>query len=124
MRVESGICSLLHLDLARMGSNSDGCSEETCHTTITIQISVSTGDLLSSKTKACETLQHATSGGSILLSVNSSHDSLFENAESKAIIRSSYIFDASDGIEVLPSLSLHGTGIDGQCSLKAQPVMD
>ncbi|KAF5749254.1 hypothetical protein HS088_TW04G01219 [Tripterygium wilfordii] len=132
MRVESGICNLcsapcsscMHLNLTRMGSKSDGCSEETCHATVTSQISISVGDVLSSKSRACETLQYATSEGSILLSVNSSHDSLSENPESKVIIRSSDISDTADGTEVLPNSSLCGTGADGQPSSKAQPVLD
>ncbi|XP_038695232.1 uncharacterized protein LOC119992556 isoform X1 [Tripterygium wilfordii] len=132
MRVESGFCNLcsapcsscMHLNPARMGSKSDGSSEETCHATVTSQISVSAGDILSSKSRACETLQHATSEGSTLLSVNSSHDSLSENAESKVIIRLSDVSDASNGTEVLPNSSLCGTGADGRPSSKAPPVLD
>ncbi|KAB2609673.1 hypothetical protein D8674_041880, partial [Pyrus ussuriensis x Pyrus communis] len=82
--------SCLHLNRSFMGSKADEFSDETCRVNAASQYSINVGDASSSfKRKACDSLQHTTSETSNLLSVNSSHDSLSENAESKATMRSS-----------------------------------
>ncbi|KAM1184120.1 hypothetical protein ACFX19_002383 [Malus domestica] len=95
---ESGACnvcsapcsSCMHPNRSFMGSKADEFSDETCRVNAASQYSINVGDTSSSfKRKACDSLQHTTSETSNLLSVNSSHDSLSENAESKATLRSS-----------------------------------
>ncbi|TQD80581.1 hypothetical protein C1H46_033833 [Malus baccata] len=95
---ESGACnvcsapcsSCMHPNRSFMGSKADEFSDETCRVNVASQYSINVGDTSSSfKRKACDSLQHTTSETSNLLSVNSSHDSLSENAESKATLRSS-----------------------------------
>ncbi|KAM1029899.1 hypothetical protein FF1_042264 [Malus domestica] len=82
--------SCLHLNRSFMGSKADEFSDETYRVNAASQYSINVGDASSSfKRKACDSLQHTTSETSNLLSVNSSHDSLSENAESKATMRSS-----------------------------------
>lgn len=110
MRGESGACNLcsapcsscVHFNRALMGSKADEFSDETCRVNAASQYSINVGDTTASfKSKACDSLQHTTSETSNLLSVNSSHDSLSENAESKAPIRSSDTSDAVEGFELL-----------------------
>ncbi|ONI25965.1 hypothetical protein PRUPE_2G329000 [Prunus persica] len=110
MRGESGACNLcsapcsscVHFNRALMGSKADEFSDETCRVNAASQYSINVGDTSASfKSKACDSLQHTTSETSNLLSVNSSHDSLSENAESKAPIRSSDTSDAVEGFEML-----------------------
>ncbi|PQM39489.1 uncharacterized protein Pyn_25375 [Prunus yedoensis var. nudiflora] len=110
MRGESGACNLcsapcsscVHFNRALMGSKADEFSDETCRVNAASQYSINVGDTTASfKSKACDSLQHTTSETSNLLSVNSSHDSLSENAESKAPIRSSDTSDAVEGFEML-----------------------
>ncbi|KAJ6884298.1 hypothetical protein NC652_031331 [Populus alba x Populus x berolinensis] len=112
-RAESGTCnvcsapcsSCMHLKLACMGSKGDEFSDETCRVTASSQYSNNDGDgIVSFKSRARDSLQHTTSEASNLLSVSSSHDSLSENAESKANIRSSDA-DASAESQMLPKLS-------------------
>lgn len=123
MRGESGACnvcaapcsSCMHLDRALMASKTDEFSDETCRVIVASQFSVNGGDTSSSfKSKTCDSLQHTTSETSNLLSVNSSHDSLFENADSKAALRAS---DGALDVDILPLSSGGATGEVG-ASLK------
>ncbi|CAK7333687.1 unnamed protein product, partial [Dovyalis caffra] len=131
-RAESGTCnvcsapcsSCMHLKLACMGSKGDEFSDETCRVTASSQYSNNDGDgLVSSKSRARDSLQHTTSEASNLLSVSSSHDSLSENAESKANIRSSDA-DASADSQMLPKLSSGRAVAEDQFSLKPQCLSD
>ncbi|XVE62322.1 hypothetical protein DITRI_Ditri06bG0108900 [Diplodiscus trichospermus] len=93
---ESGTCnvcsapcsSCTHLSMAQMGPKSDEFSDETDHVAVASEYSIN-----DDKT---DSLRHSPSEASNLLSVNSSHDSLSENIESKATLRPS---DASDVLE-------------------------
>lgn len=132
-RAESGTCnvcsapcsSCMHLKLACMGSKGVEFSDETCQETATSQYSINDGDALPSfKNKAYDSLQHTASEASNLLSVNSSHDSLSENAESKANIRSSDLADASVQSGMLPKLSCGRTVAEDQLSPKRQCISD
>lgn len=117
MRGDSGACNVcatpcslcMHLSQATMGSKTDEFSDETCRLNVASQYSVNGGDTSASfKSKACDSLQHTTSETSNLVSVNSSHDSLSENADSKATLRSSNVSDTLE-VEMLPKVSSGGT---------------
>ncbi|KAK0591399.1 hypothetical protein LWI29_001106 [Acer saccharum] len=124
MRVESGTCnvcsapcsSCMHLKRALMGSKTDEFSDETCRETTTSHYSINDGDVLPScKGRPCDSLQHTASEASNMLSVNSSHDSFAENAESKATMRSPETDDALEDFEMHPKLS---SGAEVQLSPK------
>ncbi|KAL5767551.1 hypothetical protein ACOSQ2_014334 [Xanthoceras sorbifolium] len=126
MRAESGTCnvcaapcsSCMHLKRALMGSKTD----DTCRETTASQHSINDGDILPSfKGRPCDSLQHTASEASNMLSVNSSHDSFSENAESKATMRSPETYDASEDFEMHPKLS---SGAEAQLSPKAGNVSD
>ncbi|XP_021676372.2 uncharacterized protein LOC110661878 isoform X2 [Hevea brasiliensis] len=131
-RVESGTCnvcstpcsSCMHLKLACMGSKGNGFSDETFHETATSQNSINEDDLFPFKNRAYDSLQHTTSEASNLLSVNSSHDSLSENVESKASINCTDMVDASVESEMLPKLSFGGTVVVDQLFPKPQSILD
>lgn len=125
MRGESGACnvcaapcsSCMHFNQALMASKADEFSDETGRVNVASQYSVNGGDTLSSfKSKTCDNLQHTTSETSNLMSVSSSHDSLSENADSKAALGSSR--DALD-IEVHP---LSSGGTTGEVRISPKPV--
>lgn len=106
LRVESGACdvcaapcsSCMHLNQALMVSKTNEFSDETSHVNMTSLNSINVGDVSSSfKKRACEGVQNTTSETSNLVSVNSNHDSLSENADSKPMPR---CVDLSDAVEV------------------------
>ncbi|CAJ2650897.1 unnamed protein product [Trifolium pratense] len=95
MRLESGTCnvcsapcsSCMHLNHALTGSKAEEFSDENCRSgEANGQNSMNEGNVHSLNSRACENLQHAVSETSNMLCVNSSHDSLSENAESKQIL--------------------------------------
>ena len=61
------------------------------------------------KSRICDDLQPAASEVSNLLSASSSHDSYSENAQSKATVRTSATYEASEDINMPPSLPLRET---------------
>uniref|UniRef100_A0A2P2M0I1 AIPP2-like SPOC-like domain-containing protein n=1 Tax=Rhizophora mucronata TaxID=61149 RepID=A0A2P2M0I1_RHIMU len=97
---ESGTCnvcsapcsSCMHRNLACMGPKGDEFSDETGRVTAISHCSVNNDDV------------HTASEASNMLSLNSSHDSLSENAESKVNVRSSDMVNASVKSEMLPKL--------------------
>ncbi|KAK2658446.1 hypothetical protein Ddye_004979 [Dipteronia dyeriana] len=124
MSVESGTCnvcsapcsSCMHLKRALMGSKTDEFSDETCRETTASHYSINDGDVLPScKGRPCDSLQHTASEASNMLSVNSSHDTFSENAESKATMRSPETYDALEDFEMHPKLS---SGAEVQLSPK------
>lgn len=130
MRGESGACNVcatpcslcMHLSQDTMGSKTDEFSDETCRVNVASQYSVNGGDTSTSfKSKACDSLQHTTSETSNLISVNSSHDSLSENADSKATLRSSHLSDTLE-VEMLPKLCSGGT--TEEVELSPKPLRD
>ncbi|XP_054811853.1 uncharacterized protein LOC129313051 [Prosopis cineraria] len=90
MRRESGTCnvcsapcsSCMHFNRACMGSKVE-FSDENCHLAASNQYSMEEGDISSLRSKAHESIQHTD-----MLSINSSHDSLSENADSKQTLSS------------------------------------
>uniref|UniRef100_A0A2N9HYY1 Zinc finger PHD-type domain-containing protein n=1 Tax=Fagus sylvatica TaxID=28930 RepID=A0A2N9HYY1_FAGSY len=133
MRGESGTCtvcsapcsSCMHWNRALMGSKIEEFSDESCRVNVASQYSVNeSGTLSSLKGRASDSLQHTTSETSNLLSVNSSHDSFSENADSKATLRSSVVSNASEDVEMLPKLTSGGTIAEDQHSSKPQCVLD
>ncbi|KAK9914729.1 hypothetical protein M0R45_038488 [Rubus argutus] len=96
-----------------MGSKAVEVSDETCHVNGVNHYSVNVGDTPSSfKNKACDSLQHTTSETSNLLSVNSSYDSLSENAESRAPLRFSNTSDDLEGADKLPNKYYDSKGFE------------
>ncbi|PON49500.1 Zinc finger, FYVE/PHD-type [Trema orientale] len=127
MRGESGACnvcaapcsSCMHFNRSLMASKMDEFSDETCRVNVATQYSVNVGDASSSfKTKPCDSLHQTrtTSETSNLMSVTYSHDSLSENADSKAALRPSD--DALD-IELPPLSSATATG---ELGISPKPV--
>ncbi|XP_062119700.1 protein PARALOG OF AIPP2-like isoform X2 [Humulus lupulus] len=125
MRGESGACnvcaapcsSCMHFNRSLMASKTEEFSDETGRVNVASQYSVNVGDTSSSfKNKTCDSLQQTTSETSNLMSVSSSHDSLSENADSKAALRSS---DNAFDIEVPPLVS---AGINGEIRVSPKPV--
>ena len=113
MRGESGTCnvcsapcsSCMHLKRAHTVSKTEEFSDETSHVNVTSQYSSNDADAISSvKNRACESSLHANSETSNLLSVNSSHDSFSENADSMATIRSSDAANFSVDIDMRKKL--------------------
>ncbi|XP_052193581.1 uncharacterized protein LOC127802002 isoform X2 [Diospyros lotus] len=116
--VGSGACnvcstpctSCLHINQTIMGSKTDESSDETFQGNAGSQYSVN--DALPVKNSASDTGQHTTSDTSYLVSVNSNHDSLSENEESKDRLRTSDVSGASDDIEMHRNLSIGVTAGD------------
>ncbi|XP_058778455.1 uncharacterized protein LOC131652572 isoform X2 [Vicia villosa] len=92
MRLESGTCnvcsapcsSCMHLNPAEEFSDENGRSGEAG------QSSMNEGNVHSLSSRACENLQLDVGETSNMLSINSSHDSLSENAESRQILKNKY----------------------------------
>ncbi|XP_059435246.1 uncharacterized protein LOC132168162 isoform X4 [Corylus avellana] len=133
MKGESGTCnvcsapcsSCMHPNRALMGSRTEEFSDESCRVNVASQYSVNeSGTLSSLKSRASDNLQHTTSETSNLHSVNSSHDSFSENADSKATLRSTIISDASEVVEMLPKLASGGTIAEDQLSSKPRRGLD
>ncbi|KAK6926197.1 hypothetical protein RJ641_007916, partial [Dillenia turbinata] len=126
---ESGTCnvcstpctSCMHLARALMASKMDLSSDDTCHQKAVSQYSNCNGGALP-PFRSSDDEQHTTSETSNLLSVNSSHDSFSENAESKQMFRASDISDASEDIEMLPKLSSGGGARRNELSSEQQFV--
>uniref|UniRef100_A0A2P2M0K8 Zinc finger PHD-type domain-containing protein n=1 Tax=Rhizophora mucronata TaxID=61149 RepID=A0A2P2M0K8_RHIMU len=128
---ESGTCnvcsapcsSCMHRNLTCGGPKGDECSDETGRVTVTSDCSVNErGVLLPFKDVTCDSLQHTTSEASNMLSPNSSHDSLSENAESKVKIRPSDMVDTSMESE-LPKL-FSGDTTDERLSSKSHCLLN
>ncbi|XP_065852678.1 protein PARALOG OF AIPP2 isoform X2 [Euphorbia lathyris] len=129
-RVQSGTCnvcsapcsSCMHLKLSCMGSKGDEFSDENCRVAATSQNSVNEDDALPFSSGAYDSLQH-TSEASNLLSVNSNHDSLSENVDSKANIRRSDVADGSAESKMLLKSPFGGNIAVDQLSA-AQGILD
>lgn len=72
------------------------------------------------KSRKCEMGQHTASETSNLISVNSSHDSFSENAESKASLRTTDVSCASQDFEVSQKLLSGGSVREGLRTFKAR----
>lgn len=104
MRRESGTCnvcsapcsSCMHFNRAFTGSKAE-FSDENCQLAGTNQYPMDEGDVSSLRSRPCESIQHAVSEASNMHSVNSSHDSLSENADSKQTLSNK--FQDSKGLE-------------------------
>ncbi|XP_004511407.1 protein PARALOG OF AIPP2-like isoform X2 [Cicer arietinum] len=99
MRLESGTCnvcsapcsSCMHLNHALTGSKAVEFSDDNCRSgEANSQNSMNESNVHSLTSRACENTQHAVSEASNMLSVNSCHDSLSENAESRQILMNKY----------------------------------
>ncbi|XP_010525303.1 PREDICTED: uncharacterized protein LOC104803125 [Tarenaya hassleriana] len=103
-KMDSGTCNVCsapcsscrHRSVGFAASKSEESSDETCHGIAVSQCSVNGDDVLRLSSKAPSNSPTA-SEASIL--VNTSHDALFENADSKKMIRSSEVSDDSGAIE-------------------------
>ncbi|XP_038900804.1 uncharacterized protein LOC120087877 isoform X2 [Benincasa hispida] len=129
MRGESGTCnvcsapcsSCMHLKRAITVSKAEEFSDETSHVNATSQYSANDADALSSiKSRACGSSLHANSETSNLLSVNSSHDSFSENADSMATIRSSDAANFSVDIDMHKKLY---SGIVSEGHIATEPTV-
>ncbi|CAH8271313.1 unnamed protein product [Arabidopsis lyrata] len=125
-KVESGTCnvcsapcsSCMHRNVGFTGSKLDESSDENCHGVVGSQCSVIEDDLLpSSMVNAHNSLNNTTSEASNL--VNSSHDALSENAESKETIRCSGISDDSGAVAMASKTSLSGSRMKHKVSASA-----
>ncbi|KAL5182112.1 Bromodomain adjacent to zinc finger domain protein 1A [Glycine soja] len=95
-RLESGTCnvcsapcsSCMHLNHALMGLKAEEFSDENCR--IGEANSMDEDNEYSLRSRACESSQHTVSEASNMQSVNSSHDALSENADSRQIILNKY----------------------------------
>ncbi|XP_030501256.2 ASI1-immunoprecipitated protein 2 isoform X2 [Cannabis sativa] len=124
MKGESGACNVcaapcslcMHFNRSLMASKTEEFSDETGRVVnVASQYSVNVGDTSSSfKNKTCDSLQQANSETSNLMSVSSSHDSLSENADSKAGVRSKAL-----DTEVPPVVS---GGINGEIGVPPKAV--
>lgn len=112
VRAESGTCnvcfapcsSCMHFNRTLMGLKVDEFPDESCRGEADSQYSINEADGLPPiKSRACDNLQHTASETSNILSVTSSHDSISENVESKANLRSFDITYPSEGIEMCPN---------------------
>ncbi|XP_010270007.1 PREDICTED: uncharacterized protein LOC104606480 isoform X2 [Nelumbo nucifera] len=130
VRAESGICnvcatpcsSCMHFNRAAsfMGSKSE-FSDETSQGKAASRCSLNDANVPHpSKSRACSDGQPTFSETSNLLSASSSHDSISENAESKATLKTFDASDASEDVEMLPKLSSGGTGGEDQPISKVQ----
>ncbi|KAL1362451.1 hypothetical protein HN51_010707 [Arachis hypogaea] len=98
MKLESGTCnvcsapcsSCIHLSRALTRPKAKEFSDENCHLGEANQFSTDEGDQSSRRSRTCERLNHASSGTGNMLSVNSSHESLSENAESTRVLSEKY----------------------------------
>ncbi|XP_020230062.1 uncharacterized protein LOC109810880 isoform X2 [Cajanus cajan] len=99
MRLESGTCnvcsapcsSCMHLNHALMGPKAEEFSDENCRVgEANNQYSMEEDNAYSLRSRACESSQHTVSEASNMQSVNSSHDALSENAESRQITLNKY----------------------------------
>ncbi|XP_061354417.1 protein PARALOG OF AIPP2-like isoform X2 [Gastrolobium bilobum] len=140
MRLESGTCnvcsapcsSCMHLNHALMGSKAEEFSDESCRVgEANNQYSMDEGNVYSLRSRACESSQHALSETSNMLSANSSHGSLSENAQSRQMSSNKYqdskylevhddntscISRASDPNVVNDSYQRNAEGINISCS--------
>lgn len=128
--MESGTCnvcsapcsSCTHRNVGFSGSKLDESSDENCHGVVGSQCSVNEDDLLpSSLVNAHNSLNNTASEASNL--VNSSHDALSENAESKETIRFSGISDDSGAVTMTSKTSLSGSRMKHKVSASAN-VLD
>ncbi|KAG7555514.1 Zinc finger PHD-type [Arabidopsis suecica] len=129
-KVESGTCnvcsapcsSCMHRNVGFTGSKLDEASDENCHGVVGSQCSVNEDDLLPSfMVNAHNSLNNTASEASNL--VNSSHDALSENAESKETIRFSGISDDSGAVAMTSKTSLSGSRMKHKVSASAK-VLD
>ncbi|XP_010420369.1 PREDICTED: uncharacterized protein LOC104705960 [Camelina sativa] len=129
-KVESGTCnvcsapcsSCMHRNVGSTVSKLDESSDENCHGVVGSQCSVNEDDLLpASMTNTHNSLNNTASEASNL--VNSSHDALSENAESKETIRSSGISDDSGAVAMTSKTSLSGSRMNQKVSASAN-VLD
>ncbi|KAJ7982627.1 putative RING/FYVE/PHD zinc finger protein [Quillaja saponaria] len=98
MRHESGACNMcsapcsscMHRNRALMGSKIHEFSDENCRLGECSQYSMDKGDVSSVRSRACESMQCTISETSNILSINSSHDSFSENADSKGTLSNKY----------------------------------
>lgn len=119
MRAESGTCNMcsapcsscLHANRALMGSKADEFSDESSEGNAGSQYSVN--EVVPVKRAAYRSGQNSASETSNLFSVNSNQDSLSENAESKACLR-------TGDVEMHKNLLSGVTGGDKQLLLKPQ----
>ncbi|XP_058206469.1 uncharacterized protein LOC131319981 isoform X4 [Rhododendron vialii] len=119
MRAESGTCNMcsapcsscLHANRALMGSKADEFSDESSEGNAGSQYSVN--DVVPVKRTPYRSGQNSASETSNLFSVNSNQDSLSENAESKACLR-------TGDVEMHQNLLSGVTGGDNQLLLKPQ----
>lgn len=111
MRRESGTCnvcsapcsSCMHFNRACTGSKAE-YSDENCRLGGTHQYSMDEGDVSSLRSRACETV---VSEASNMISVNSSHDSLSENADSKQISSNKSLEALDDNTSCMSRASNH-----------------
>ncbi|MED6183265.1 hypothetical protein PIB30_036345 [Stylosanthes scabra] len=99
MRLESGTCnvcsapcsSCTYPNHSLMGLKAEESSDENCRLgEANNHYSMDRGNLSSPRSKASESLQHAVSETSNILSVNSSQDSISENAQSRQVLSDKY----------------------------------
>lgn len=115
--------SCMHFNRSLMGSKTDEFSDETCHETMASQDSINNSDVLPSvKGRVADSVQHAASEASNLLSISSSHDSFSENAENKTMLRFPDISDSSEDFEMNQKLYSDGIGAENQ--LYSKPAKD
>ncbi|XP_038974985.1 uncharacterized protein LOC103711790 isoform X3 [Phoenix dactylifera] len=129
MRAESGTCnvcsapcsSCMHRNMSAMMSKVEcGFSDNIYERKETDSCSfIGVDGLPPTKSRACDNQQHAASETSNLLSTSSSHDSYSENAESKATLRASAMYDASEDVDIPPKVSLGGAAGEDQPLRKA-----
>ncbi|XP_019705590.2 protein PARALOG OF AIPP2 isoform X2 [Elaeis guineensis] len=129
MRAESGTCnvcfapcsSCMHRNMSAMMSKVEcGFSDSICERKETDSCSfIGVDELPPTKSRACDNQQHAASDTSNLISTSSSHDSYSENAESKATLRASALYDASEDVDMPPKVSLGDAAEEDQPLRKA-----
>ncbi|XP_050385858.1 uncharacterized protein LOC126802292 isoform X2 [Argentina anserina] len=96
--------------------------DETCHVSGANQYSANVSDKSSSfKIKACDNLQHTASETSNLLSVNSSYDSLSENAESRPPLRNVERKNLSSSLASVGSVGAEEFGQPPHSALSEMP---
>ncbi|XP_020572169.1 uncharacterized protein LOC110018994 isoform X2 [Phalaenopsis equestris] len=118
MRIESGTCNVCsapcsscrhhNRSMSAIGSkNESGFSSIICARGEEADSSsvFNLGDMKICKSTICNDLQHVASETSNLISATSSHDSYFENADSKAVFRASTVYDASDDVDMPQDVS-------------------
>ncbi|MED6182964.1 hypothetical protein PIB30_033566 [Stylosanthes scabra] len=98
MKPESGTCNIcsapcsscMHLNRALTGTKAEEFSDENCRSGEASQLSMEVDDLSSHRKTACGRTKHAVNETSNLLTVNSSHESLSENAETTQTLSEKY----------------------------------